>query len=609
MQKLLNTGYLISLVQIIIKNNMKGLFSKFFIISFVIIAFSILAIILFINGQKLENYSNLISNTLKEHSYSIENFVTPYLLSHDFPAIDSVSKKALTNKNIFVVILSDSDEVIFSSENLDKKELYKLKEKISNVIVLAKNTQSFELSEQISANSVYFRTINSDNKRIGSIFLTNVDKNLMNWQSQLNNNIILGLVVSLLSAFIIALLYTRKVAKSLDKIIQAAEKVASGDFDIKVELSRKDDFFKLASSFNEMTNQIKSLFNQVSMQKDELNSVISTIQEGLLVIDRKDIIVLANDSMKKILNTDKVTGNQYGLFIKNSKLWQLINRTRDKKRSSSCELQIGQEFYLCTADLMETKDEVILIFFNITEAKKLEIVKKDFITNVSHELRTPLTSIRGFIETLMDEIDDEHKQYLNIINNNTKRLISIVEDLLTLSELENKETPLIISDVNLTELIKSITVIFEQKLKEKQISLIHNFQDEVPLIKADAFRLEQLMINLIDNAIKYSQDGTIEVKLYNNSENVFIEVKDSGLGIPKEHQSRIFERFYTVDKSHSRKTGGTGLGLSIVKHIVQAHNGEINLESEVGKGTTFIVKIPIFHTVLNEEVDNNFQSV
>jgi two-component system phosphate regulon sensor histidine kinase PhoR len=256
---------------------------------------------------------------------------------------------------------------------------------------------------------------------------------------------------------------------------------------------------------------------------------------------------------------------------------------------------------------MESKEEVILIFFNITEAKKLEIVKKDFITNVSHELRTPLTSIKGFIETLMDEIDDEYKQYLNIINNNTRRLILIVEDLLTLSELENKDTQLIITEVNLPELIKNISVIFEQKLKEKQINLLHNFEDDIPLIQADAFRLEQLMINLIDNAIKYSHNGEIEVRLAKDSGKVLIEVKDTGVGIPKEHQSRIFERFYTVDRSHSRRTGGTGLGLSIVKHIVQAHNGEISIESEIGKGTSFIVKIPEIHSSSEEEAENNSQ--
>jgi two-component system phosphate regulon sensor histidine kinase PhoR len=415
--------------------------------------------------------------------------------------------------------------------------------------------------------------------------------------------VILSFILSLLLTY----LFLGRISKSLKKFVEASQSISSGDFNVQVELPAKDDFYFLAANFNEMSEKIKRLFNFLSKQKDELNSVISSIQEGLLVIDKKDIIVLSNDSMNRILDRENLEGSKYGDFIKNSRLWQLINRTRDKKKSNRCELQIGQDFYLCTADLMESKEEVILIFFNITEAKKLEIVKKDFITNVSHELRTPLTSIKGFIETLMDEIDDEYKQYLNIINNNTRRLILIVEDLLTLSELENKDTQLIITEVNLPELIKNISVIFEQKLKEKQINLLHNFEDDIPLIQADAFRLEQLMINLIDNAIKYSHNGEIEVRLAKDSGKVLIEVKDTGVGIPKEHQSRIFERFYTVDRSHSRRTGGTGLGLSIVKHIVQAHNGEISIESEIGKGTSFIVKIPEIHSSSEEEGDNNSQ--
>jgi len=567
----------------------------------------VLGIIIYIHTQKQENNSNLIIESLKEHGNLVENLIEKYLINKNYKAIDSIIKTTFSNSNSFIIVLSDSERVIYSTDDLEKKELFRLKEKLKQIIKFARNVENFEFNEMQDVNSIYFKSIQENKQKKGYLFITKINRSYSEINNQLINNILVGIIASLILAFFLAFLFSARVSRSLKKFVEASQSVSAGNFNVQVELPSRDDFYFLAANFNEMSEKLKRLFDFLSKQKEELNSVISSIQEGLLVIDKNDIIVLSNYSMNRILEKENLEGNKYGDFIKNSRLWQLINKTRDKKKSNRCELQIGQDFYLCTADLMESKEEVILIFFNITEAKKLEIVKKDFITNVSHELRTPLTSIKGFIETLMDEIDDDYKQYLNIINNNTRRLILIVEDLLTLSELENKDTQLIITEVNLPELIKSISVIFEQKLKEKQIILVHNFEDDIPLVQADAFRLEQLMINLIDNAIKYSQNGKIEVRLSKDSGNVLIEVKDTGVGIPKEHHSRIFERFYTVDRSHSRKTGGTGLGLSIVKHIVQAHNGEISIESEIGKGTSFIVKIPEIHSSAEEEAENNPQ--
>ncbi len=588
---------------------MKKLFFKYFIRAFIPILIGFLGIIIFIHTQKLEDCSKLNLQFLKEQVNLFEKLINNYLIAKDDFAIDSIAQNFFSDTNIFTIILSDSTEVIYSPDNQKKNESYKLKEKVNEILLHAQKSDVFEYNEIRDGDSFLFKSVNYNKQKQGYIFLAKIIDTNTDLNNQLINNLFLGIIISTILALVISFLFLVKTSKSLKQVAETFNNITSGNFEAQIELPKRDDFYFLAVSFNEMTNKIRSLFNLLTMQKDELNSVISTIQEGLLVIDKNDIIVLSNDSMNKILERQKLEGKKYGEFIKNSRLWQLINRTREKKKSNRCELQIGQDFFLCTADLMESKDEVILIFFNITEAKKLEIVKKDFITNVSHELRTPLTSIKGFVETLMDEIDDEHKQYLNIINNNTRRLISIVEDLLTLSELENKENPLIINEVDLPELIRSISVIFDQKLSEKQIELIHNFEDDIPLVQADAFRLEQVMINLIDNAIKYSQNGKIEIILSKNSEKVFIQVKDSGLGIPKEHQTRIFERFYTVDKSHSRKTGGTGLGLSIVKHIVQAHNGEITLESEIGIGTTFIVKLPVRYTKNKEELDNNQQII
>ena len=262
----------------------------------------------------------------------------------------------------------------------------------------------------------------------------------------------------------------------------------------------------------------------------------------------------------------------------------------------------------------EGKDEIASLAnnFNImidnfkkllSELKYLEQVKRDFIVNVSHELKTPLTAIKGFIETLEDElIEDEiieekelknYLKYIDITKRHTHRLISIVQDLLMLSETETVSSSLMKSKTDVKMLLEKMLPIFSQKLEEKQLKLITEFTPDFPEISVDAFKFEQIFVNLIDNAIKYSDKGEIKIAAKADNEYAYFTVTDSGIGIKPEDQTRIFERFYTANKSRSRQTGGTGLGLSIVKHIVLLHKGEITVESKLGTGTVFLIKLPI----------------
>jgi two-component system phosphate regulon sensor histidine kinase PhoR len=230
---------------------------------------------------------------------------------------------------------------------------------------------------------------------------------------------------------------------------------------------------------------------------------------------------------------------------------------------------------------------------DVTELKRVEKIKKDFVVNVSHELRTPLTAIKGFVETIYEDIDDKNRGYLAIIRRNTDRLINIVADLLLLSELEEKGAALSLEPCDLTIMIEQMRKIFEPRLREKGLLLTIPANPALPDLMADAFKLEQVFVNLIDNAIKYTETGGITISLLQQNGQVLIEIQDTGIGIPREHLSRIFERFYVVDASRSKQLGGTGLGLSIVKHILLLHNGTIDVESTPGQGTKFIITLPI----------------
>jgi signal transduction histidine kinase len=228
------------------------------------------------------------------------------------------------------------------------------------------------------------------------------------------------------------------------------------------------------------------------------------------------------------------------------------------------------------------------------ESKRLEKIKKDFITNVSHELKTPLTAIKGFIETLEDEIDDpDNKHYIEIISRNTDRLINIVQDLLLLTELEDEAAAnkLMLSNVDIRIILENVRLLFTQKLIEKGLYFKIMADDNLPNVFVDSYRFEQLFINLLSNSIKYTENGGITIELKKSESKFIIICSDTGVGIPLEDQDRIFERFYISEKSRSRKYDGTGIGLSIVKHILMLHNGTIELDKEYRNGTRFIITI------------------
>lgn len=227
------------------------------------------------------------------------------------------------------------------------------------------------------------------------------------------------------------------------------------------------------------------------------------------------------------------------------------------------------------------------------EIVKKEQLKNDFISSVSHELRTPLTSIKGFIDTMDEgELSDEQRGYLAIIKRNTARLINVVKDLLVLSRLEEKNLALELEPVDVADLIERVLKIFEEQIREKGFSAEARAAEGLLPVMGDTFKLEQVFVNLFDNAIKYTDAGGITVEIQMRGGNLVISVADTGPGIPSQHIGRIFERFYVVDKSRSKKLGGTGLGLSIVKHIILLHNGKIRVESTPGQGTKFIITLP-----------------
>ncbi len=436
--------------------------------------------------------------------------------------------------------------------------------------------------------------IKDSGKSIGFLRLSLFIADINNLIDDLENKIIQITLLVVGFSLIIIFIFSRKLTHPLQQLAGAAKKVAGGDFKTKVYLKNRDEMKDLADSFNYMTEHINSLFSQLTNEKEKLDGFIKSLNEGFIVIDSEGKLILANAAFANICGRNDVIGKYYWELIQDHAFSEFVKKIKTDKMNHSQELVIKDNVYLISANYLESSLQYVITLHNISQIKQLEQIKKDLIVNVSHELRTPLTAIKGFVETMEDDTEDpEQLRYLEIINRHTNRLINIVNDLLLLSNLEQASNKLLTSRLNFKIFFNDLLSLFDQKLKEKELAINFSIDPDIEEIEADSFKLEQLFINLIDNSIKYTDQGNIDISINKLNDKCQIIIQDTGIGIGKEQLERIFERFYVIDKSRSRKVGGTGLGLSIVKHIVLLHKGEIKVESERNKGTKCIIILPI----------------
>jgi two-component system phosphate regulon sensor histidine kinase PhoR len=397
-------------------------------------------------------------------------------------------------------------------------------------------------------------------------------------------------LLALLAAFLIA----KSASQPIRRLREAASSLAAGNFDTRVFLDRDDEFRTLADTFNAMSQDLKNSFETIARGRSDLKGIIDSLREGLVAIDKKGAVVYCNKSMRAIFGREDVTeGQPYWEVFGHGALVELMDKAKKGETASLDETVIGDRIYLSSAVRLEPQGETVMVFNDITGIRQLEKIKKDLIANVSHELRTPLTSIKGFAETLEEEVGEPQRHYVEIIRRNTDRLIRIVEDLLVLSKIEEKQAGLEPDNVDLADLVEDTARLFRPEAAKKGLALTIDLPAALPPVVADRFKLEQMLTNLLDNAVKYTDAGEVRVAVKADAAVMTIEVHDTGIGIPADKIPRIFERFYVVDKSRSRRMGGTGLGLSIVKHIVLLHGGEIRVESAPGKGTHFFITLPL----------------
>lgn len=407
---------------------------------------------------------------------------------------------------------------------------------------------------------------------------------------------ILGGLLLTGGAWLVAHLISRSFMKALERISAAVDRVSSGDFIQHIPVSRWHEMGRLARHIEEMSDRLRMQVNLLERSRQNLETVFDSMSEGVLVANEKGLVTATNPSFRRFFG---VTGNPVGKLplevIRSPGATEGIEAVLESGEAYETEIRSGQRVFRARFAPLgsETPKGVVAVFSDITEMRRLESLRKEFVSNVSHELKTPLTSIQGFAETLLDEpaLGDPHRRFLSRIYENAAQLSTLIEQLFNLARLESPEGPVEWQEVDFRVLVDGIRAEFARDLESKEIEFRLVTSEEK--FWAGTVLIRRVLVNLIANAVKYTPRGKITVKREKIEGKWLFSVQDTGIGIPAEDLTRIFERFYRVDKDRSRTTGGSGIGLAIVKHIVHIHGGEVWAESRVNHGTTIYFTLPV----------------
>ena len=406
-------------------------------------------------------------------------------------------------------------------------------------------------------------------------------------------------------AFGIAVLVSSVVAKrmavAVGELTEAARRMTAGDLSVRTRLAGHDELGELGEALDRLAGSLARTLGELRAERDLQGRILDAMQEGVAVIDRDGRIVLVNPALRSmlLLGADAV-GKLLIETVRHAQLDGLLASARDSSDDGPLEIDLPglkpRRVLAHAAPLSGDEEGLLIVFVDVTELRRLESLRRDFVANASHELRTPIAAVRSATETLRDGALDEPDaaiRFVDIIDRNAQRLQSLVEDMLELSKLESNEFKLKRERVELGSVVPIVLALFRERAEKKGVRLAADLPREATAVLGDARALEHVLLNLVDNAVKYCPHGTrVIVKASRHGDRVKLVVADDGPGIPAEHLPRVFERFYRVDAGRSRELGGTGLGLSIVKHMVEAMRGRVSVESEVGRGSTFTVSLP-----------------
>ncbi len=570
------------------------------LILFVMLAVG-LAIVRYVDRFYMDN----ISRQLTYEAKLVGEMASALDLSHPGPAIQSVALRAGKDTDARITIVARDGTVLADSrENPLKMANHGSRPEIRDAL-RGESSSIVRYSSTLRRNMIYAAVPVFKDGQVEGVVRVSLPLAAINLLlRQLWGVILGGMLIAGLFSILMGWGLARRLTRPIGEMTEAAKAIAGGDLRKRVYPEKEmSEIQVLGDAMNAMAKSLEEKLNELSAVKTRLETVLSNTVNGVIFIDHKGEILYVNPAARRMLGISgkEVTGKNHIEITRSYALADSVDSVLREGRACKKEFvlhNLGGK--TVETNIVPVRDETgaqgaLVVLNDISELKRLETIRKDFIANVSHELRTPLSAISGFAETLMVENEDNPAvlQFSRIIYEEAQRMTRMVNSLLQLSRLESAGVELDLQEIDMGMLLHSVSQSMEPRLAEKKVSIKHDLPAEGLKVRADRDRLVQVLVNLLDNAIRFSPEGgTVTVRATPSRDEVLVEVIDEGPGLGQEEASRVFERFYRVDRARTRGKGGVGLGLSIVKHIIELHGGRVGVRSTPGRGSVFYFTLP-----------------
>lgn len=554
-----------------------------------------------------QSYINGVEKNLNDNGVLIRDYYLAKERSDSTEFIDTLNQMA-KDTNARITLIKSNGDVFYDSE-ADVTTMDNHKDRVEVAMALEGKTGVSKRYSETKRMDLYYLALPIENSKsnLSVIRLAVPLEEIEKYNVQLIYNILIAALIGIVFSMMIGYRLLGSILHPIKDLKYIANRVAQGQYNEKVLITNNDELGDLARTFNYMTGELTKNMKEINAQNSKMNAILTSLVNVVLAVDRDMKVMFMNREAEKLfgISEGEAQGRHVLEVFRNSAVLDQVKDLLKARQHIKTEIEINDRahhiYHVYANPILDFTSNpqnigVVMLFQDVTEIRRLENMRKDFVANVSHELKTPLTSIKGFVETLKNGAVDNpvvRDRFLDIIEMEAMRLTHLINDLLVLSDIEKRNDSGFKEKIELEKLTEEVMIMLSVSAEDKQIKLEFSSKPNLPKLLGNPNWIKQMLINLIDNAVKYTlEGGKVNVNLDFDSKHILIEIQDNGIGIAKEHINRLFERFYRVDKARSRNVGGTGLGLAIVKHIVLSFDGEIEVKSEVDQGTSFIIKLP-----------------
>lgn len=573
----------------------------------IIILISIIAVTWYASIEAKKFFLEKTEDDLKARAELFEGLIIAFLDPPDMEEIDLLCKEEGHRASTRITVILPTGEVAGDSD--------------SNPRIMDNHADRLEFMEASVGDSGMSirtsRTLGKDFMYVGipvkkgdtflAVIRTSISLDVIDTAiKKIQTRIMLGALIMIFLGAMVSLIVSRWISRPIERLRQGAGYFIKGDSNYRLPASDIEEIDSLNESIKDMARQLHARIDTITQQRTEIEAILSSMMEGVIAVDADERIIIMNSAAATMFGCDlpTVQGRIIQEAVRNSHLQQFVSETLSGETPVEKEIAIitGEERYLfghgtLIRDIEGKRTGALFVLSDITRLRRLENIRKDFVANVSHEVKTPITAIKGFVEILRDDgkkDEQDVKRFLEIISRHANRLDAIIDDLLKLSKIEKdaESEGIQLIESGIKDVLESAIQVCKSLADSKETEIHFSCNEELTA-RINPPLLEQAIVNLLDNAIKYSDEKKpVRVEAKHDEKELLIHIIDNGRGIEQEHLLRIFERFYRVDKARSRRLGGTGLGLAIVKHIIQAHGGHVTVTSTPGKGSTFTIHLP-----------------